>query len=86
MYNQVIFIKAHLDSCIIVRSVIIEFSLLLVTSIASTSEPLRCVLPCLYLYLQSDCLLIQTKEMSVNPSDAARIFGSESYESAVGQG
>ena len=35
---------------------------------------------------QSGCVLIQTKEMSVSPDDATRIFGSDSYQDAVGQG
>ena len=35
---------------------------------------------------QTGCVLVQTKEVTMNPSDAQRVFTSDNYEKAVLQG
>ena len=38
------------------------------------------------LYFQTQCVLVQSKELTLQASDAQRVFGSDSFSTAVDQG
>ena len=41
---------------------------------------------CIFVFLQPSCVLVQSKEITMQPADALRVFSTDNYATAVQQG